>query len=168
MWNRNFFCALLLLLPLAAIQDTCRRQPPPTAPPEAAPTEPAPSPDESASPLRPHLSVAWEEAPVARLVIEYKVENTGSSPVAIGFRNSGRVCGAVRDADGRTLHEFPQITLQVLGEETFPPGEARRFRYEVPRRELGEWLRPPLSVEAWLCGQPELRRRATLTIPSGE
>jgi hypothetical protein len=162
----------LALLALALVQDNCGRQspppePPPPPPPESAPAPPAPEqpspPPESgeAAGLRARLEVRWEEGPpVSRLRIEYSVENQGAAPVTLGFRNSGRVCGVVRNAEGRTVVEFPEITLQVMGEETFAPGESRLYRHEVRRSELGESLSLSYTVDAWLCGYAALKQQA--------
>jgi len=149
-----------LLLALVLAQDNCGRQNPP--PPDPAPAPPASG--ETAG-LRSRLEVRWEEGPpVSKLSIDYMIENTGSAPVTLGFRNSGRVCGVVRDADGREVHQFPEITAQVMGEETFRPGEARMFRHEVRRAELGESLSVSYTVEAWLCGYEALKQRATAKV----
>ncbi|MGH9778916.1 MAG: hypothetical protein ACRD5I_10955, partial [Candidatus Acidiferrales bacterium] len=72
----------------------------------------------------------------------------------------------VRDAEGREAHQFPQITLQVMGEETFPRGEARLFRHEVRRSELVEALSLSYTVEAWLCGHEVLKQQATTKVRS--
>ncbi|MGH9788515.1 MAG: BsuPI-related putative proteinase inhibitor [Candidatus Acidiferrales bacterium] len=158
--------ALLLALSLAL--DNCGRQDPPPNPAPAPPAaeEPAVPPESGQTAgLRSRLEVRWEEGPpVSKLSIDYMVENTGAAPVALGFRNSGRVCGVVRDAEGREVHRFPQITLQVMGEENFPPGEARLFRYEVRRGELGESLSLSYTVEAWLCGYEALKQQATAKV----
>jgi hypothetical protein len=156
-----------VLLALALTQDNCGRQqdaPPAEKTPEPPPAEePAPPSGESGeAALRARLEVSWEEGPpVSRLRIEYMVENRGAEPVTLSFRNSGRVCGVVRDADGGVVHEFPQITLQVMGEETFPPGEGRVFRSEVRRTELGEPPSLSYTVDAWLCGYTALKQQGT-------
>lgn len=192
MRNWIVFSTMLLLLPLAAFQDTCRRQaePPPPPPPPApsVPAPPKPPPVEAGEPifsntalLRPRLSAKWEEGTAGpKLVIELMVENTGTSPVRLGFSNSGRVCGVVLDSEaaaskgprgskveGAKGYRFPQMTAQVMGEETFAPGQTRTFRYEVRRSELAESLSPPYTVEAWLCGHEKLRQRATTNTRDG-
>ena len=169
-----------LLLALALAQDNCGQQtPPPGPPPPAPPAEPAPTSPAAERPaappekgetagLRSRLEVRWEEGPpISRLQVDYMVENTGAAPVTLGFRNSGRVCAVVRDAEGREVHQFPQITLQVMGEETFPRGEARLFRHEVRRSELGESLSLSYTVEAWLCGHEALKQQATTKVRAG-
>jgi len=171
-----------LLLALALAQNNCGQQsspppqpPPPPPPPAAEPVpappvtkEPATSPrDRTIAGLRSRLSVRWEEGPpISQLRVDYAVENTGAEPVTLGFRNSGRVCGVVRDADGREVLQFPEITAQVMGEETLGPGESRLFRHEVQRTELGELLSLSYTVEAWLCGYGALRQRATTKVRS--
>lgn len=168
-----------LLLALVLAQGNCGRPAPPPEPPPPPPpppAEPAPTPPAAEKPatppekgeaagLRSRLSVRWEEGPpVSQLRVEYMVENTGAEPVTLGFRNSGRVCGVVRDAEGREVHQFPEITAQVMGEETFRPGEARLFRHEVRRAELGESLSLSYTVEAWLCGHRALKQQATTKV----
>ena len=159
-----------LLLALALAQYNCGRQSPPAAQPAPAPpaTEQPPVPPKGgeAAILRSRLEVRWEEEgpPGPRLLVDYVVENTGAEAVTLGFRNSGRVCGVVRDADGREVHQFPEITAQVMGEETFRPGEARMFRHEVRRAELGESLSVSYTVEAWLCGYEALKQQATTKV----
>lgn len=187
MRNRLFFSVVLLLLPLAGFQDSCRRQaePPPPPPPPSIPAPPEPPPVEAGEPifsntalLRPRLSAKWEEGTAgAKLVLELAIENTGSAPVRLGFSNSGRVCGVVLDSEAATSkgprgskgegakgYRFPQMTAQVMGEETFAPGQTRTFRYEVRPAELGEPLVSSYTVEAWLCGYEKLRQRATVRI----
>ena len=194
MCNRLFFSVVFLLLPLATFQDTCRRQPeqpppPPPPPPAAAPVAPASvpakaPPDEkapSAEQLQSNLNLKWVDGAVGKLVIELGIKNAGTSPIRLGFTNSGRVCGVVLDSeaaaskgprgskvDGAKGYRFPQMTAQVMGEETFAPGQTRTFRYEVHRRELGEELLPSYSVEAWLCGYDKLRQRATTKTSDGK
>lgn len=183
--NRLCLCLVLLLLPLAAWQDSCRRQPeqpPPPPPPAAAPVAPAAEPVETppgeqaagAEVLQPSLTLKWEGGAEGKLVIELGIKNPGASPIRLGFTNSGRVCGVVLDSEtaaskgprgskgeGGKGYRFPQMTAQVMGEETFAPGQTRTFRYEVPRRELGESLATSYTVDAWLCGHDKLRQRAT-------
>ncbi len=182
MRNRLFFSVVLLLLPLAAWQDTCRRQAeptpsPPPPPPSAPASEPTGAPPgvktSSVEGLQPRLSAKWEEG-AAKLVIELGIENLGTSPVRLGFSNSGRVCGIVLDSTAAAnkgprgskgevskAYRFPQLTAQVMGEETFPPGQTRTFRYEVRQSELGKALAASYTVEAWLCGYEKLRQSAT-------
>jgi len=168
-----------LLLALALAQDNCGQQtPPPEPPPPPPPAEPAPAPSAAEKPgapaekgetagLRSRLSVRWEEGPpISQLRVDYVVESTLAAPVTLGFRNSGRVCGVVRDAGGREVHQFPQITAQVMGEETFLPGESRLFRHAVRRGELGESLSLSYTVEAWLCGYAALKQQATTKVRS--
>ena len=182
MRNRLFFSVVLLLLPLAGFQDSCRRQaePPPPPPPPSIPAPPEPPPVEAGEPifsntalLRSRLGAKWEEGTAgAKLVIELAIENTGSAPVRLGFPNSGRVCGVVlkpensgrerpKESEG---YRFPEMTAQVMGEEVFPPSQTRTFRYEVRRAELGEPLAASYTVEAWLCGHEKLRQHATVKI----
>ncbi|MCI0403872.1 MAG: BsuPI-related putative proteinase inhibitor [Acidobacteria bacterium] len=169
--------ALLLALALA-LGDCGQQSPPPPQPPAPPPAaEPVPAPPAAEQPpaprksgrgagLRSRLEVRWNEKGPAgpRLTVEYTVENSGAELVTLGFSNSGRVCGVVRDADGRKVHTFPEITAHVMGEETFPPGESRLFRHEVRRVELGESLSLSYTVEAWLCGQEALKQQATAKI----
>ncbi len=185
--------ALILLLPLAAWQDSCRRQPepppPPPPPPAAAPVAPAPEPADTAAgeksagaeQLQSSLNLKWQDGAEGKLVIELGVKNPGTSPIRLGFTNSGRVCGVVfgseavasKGARGAKSergkgYRFPQMTAQVMGEETFMPGPTRTFRYEVHRRELGEELLPSYTVEAWLCGYEKLRQHATAKTSDGK
>jgi len=180
MRNRLSFSVVLLFLPLAALQDTCRRQaePPPPPPASAPASEPTTAPPgaktSSVEHLQPRLSVKWEDGAAAKLVIELGIENMGPSPLRLGFSNSGRVCGIVLDSAAAASkgprgskgevskgYRFPQLTAQVMGEETFPPGQTRTFRHEVRQSELGKGLAPSYTVEAWLCGHEKLRQSAT-------
>jgi hypothetical protein len=176
------------LLPLALLvalaQDNCGQaapppSPPPPPPPPAAPAPAPPAAEEPAPPakggairggkLRSRLFVRWEEGPpITQLRIDYAVENTGDEAVTVGFSNSGRVCGVVRDAEGREVYQFPEITAQVMGDETFRPGEERLFSFKVRQAELAPKGEVSLSysVEAWLCGQRELKRQATAKVRS--
>ncbi len=188
MCNRFCFSLVLLLLPLAVWQDSCRRQsepspPPPPPPPAAAPVAPASGSAETAAgeksagpdQLESSLKLTWRGGAEEKLVVELGVKNPGKSPVRLGFTNSGRVCGVVLDSEASTSvgprgakgergkgYRFPQMTAQVMGEETFAPGQTRTFRYEVPRREMGATLASSYTVDAWLCGHDKLRESATV------
>ncbi|HSC77891.1 MAG TPA: hypothetical protein VLB32_04950 [Candidatus Acidoferrales bacterium] len=177
---------MVFLSALILMQYACGQQseppPPPPPPPAAAPATPAVEPAQeaaeektpSAEQLQSTLNVKWEGGAEGKLVIELGIKNPGASPIRLGFTNSGRVCGVVLDSETAASqgprgskggtgkgYRFPQMTAQVMGEETFAPGQTRTFRYEVPRRELGASLATSYTVDAWLCGHDKLRQRAT-------
>jgi hypothetical protein len=180
--RETVFLVALVLLQYACGQQAEPPPPPPPPPPAVAPATPAVEPADktaeekapSGEQLQPTLNLKWEGGADGKLVIELGIKNPGASPIRLGFTNSGRVCGVVLDSEtaasqgprgskgeGGKGYRFPQMTAQVMGEEAFAPGQTRTFRFEVPRRELGESLATSYTVDAWLCGHDKLRQRAT-------
>ena len=87
-----------------------------------------------------------------RLIVELTVENESSREVTLDFATSGRVCGELFDTDNQRYARFPEITLQVVGAETFPPKKKRIFQAEVPLGSVTKIAPGRQSVAAWLCG----------------
>ena len=87
-----------------------------------------------------------------RLIIELTVVNESSRDVTLDFATSGRVCGELYDADNKRYARFPEVTLQVVGTETFLPKKKRIFQGEVPLEGFTKVVPGRHSVAAWLCG----------------
>lgn len=105
-----------------------------------------PAPAASGRSLNYGVTVVWDsESAPPQLTIAHWLQNLGDKPVAFEFRNSGRVCGLIRDPGGEKVLHFPEITAQVMGTEKLNPGEERTYEHRVPKRELGE---PSLALSA--------------------
>lgn len=87
-----------------------------------------------------------------KLLIELTVENDSSREVTLDFATSGRVCGEFHDPNHKRYYQFPEVTLQVVGAETFKPREKRVFNTEIPYEALPKEPRGMNSIAAWLCG----------------
>lgn len=87
-----------------------------------------------------------------RLIIELTVVNESSRDITLDFANSGRVCGELYDADHNRYARFPEVTLQVVGTEAFPPKKKRVFQTEVPLGSVDKISPGRHSATAWLCG----------------
>ncbi|MEE9233908.1 MAG: BsuPI-related putative proteinase inhibitor [Candidatus Acidoferrales bacterium] len=142
--------SIALLLPLAFVQRGCEAR----GGREIGPDH-----------MVPRVHVFWTSE---KVTIEYRIQNTTLEAVEFEFRDSGRVCGVIRDPQGVEIYPFPQITAPVLGTETLAPGEDRAFRHEVLVPTLGALPPDTYPVEAWLCGYRQLRAAAAFEIPGEE
>jgi hypothetical protein len=102
-----------------------------------------------------------------RLIIELTVVNESAREVTLDFATSGRVCGELFDPDNKRYARFPEVTLQVVGAETFPPKKKRILQVEVALEGFTKVVPGRHSVTAWLCGYGIQRAWAEfpLTIP---
>ena len=120
----------------------------------------------SGAKLKIEISLKWEgKSDNRRLVIEYSIRNDGPEEKTYEFRNSGRLCGEIRDSKGKEIYSFPQMTAQVMGRETIKPGKTRTFIHKIPRAEFGDASPGTYELHARLCGQEGLSRVRKFDLP---